>query len=115
MYIVVAIKYTTHFSATWLFHYMALRAMCKYSTLLTQWHALHGVWAVSEWQQRAMGVHTDVVQHEAKMALEYLIFYCSKHGHLPCKQCEQASKQCEQASKQCEQASKQSEQCEQCE
>ena len=35
MYIVVAIKDTTHFSATWLFHYMALRAMCKYFTLLT--------------------------------------------------------------------------------
>ena len=35
MYIVVAIKYTTHFSATWLFNYMALRAMCKYFTLLT--------------------------------------------------------------------------------
>ena len=33
--VVVAIKYTTHFSATWLFNYMALRAMCKYSTLLT--------------------------------------------------------------------------------
>ena len=36
MYIVVAIKYTTHFSATWLFSYMALRAICKYSTLFTQ-------------------------------------------------------------------------------
>ena len=35
MYIVVASKYTTLLMLHWLFNYMALRAMCKYSILLT--------------------------------------------------------------------------------
>ena len=47
-----------------------------------------GVQAVSGQWQRAAGVCTKVVQCEAKMALEYLIFYLTsaKYGHLPCKQ-----------------------------
>ena len=35
MYIVVAGKYTTLLVLHWLFNYMALKAMCKYSILLT--------------------------------------------------------------------------------
>ena len=36
MYIVVASKYTTLLVLHWLFDYMALKAMCKYSILLTK-------------------------------------------------------------------------------
>ena len=35
----------------------------------------HDKRAVSGQQRRAVGVCTDMVQHEAEMALEYLIFY----------------------------------------
>ena len=49
----------------------------------------HTVWAVSGWWQRAMGVCTNVVQHEAEMALEYLIFDLTLcFTWAPSKQCE---------------------------
>ena len=50
-------------------------------------------WAVSQWQQRARGMHWcgSVWSWDGPWVLNLLSYLHVKHGHLPCKQCEWAT------------------------